>query len=241
MSHATPAKLSLATDHRALFSVVVSSWTAAKPFQSFLGIWQGLAIDTEDAKRLASSALWTQELVKAKAEAFFRVKEVPRYILCDGSWTSRALPYPSVRWAFDLGTDSMLAAHVMDSEAIAKHLTPAEAEALAQDLHDKGVIKGFDDLGLVASARADLPAWALQGSSAVATPPVAQPLGLDAAVAALQRAASGRELDKSLFYSAVDGLVSLSTKVRAYNDRLNEREVAPTGDDYNEVLSLVLH
>jgi hypothetical protein len=49
----------------------------------------------------------------------------------------------------------------------------------------------------------------------------------------------GGELDRDIYKAAYDGLLSLAAKVRKYDDTMDAAERSPTGDDYNELLSLL--
>jgi len=60
------------------------------------------------------------------------------------------------------------------------------------------------------------------------------------AIAALQLASEcGGDLDIPEYKASLAGLLSIRDRIVAYNDSLNRREVAPTGDDYNELLTLL--
>lgn len=62
--------------------------------------------------------------------------------------------------------------------------------------------------------------------------------GLNSVLRALQRAtASGHAVDRDAVLSALSELKQIVAKVKAHDDGLNAREVAPTGDDYNALFS----
>lgn len=67
-----------------------------------------------------------------------------------------------------------------------------------------------------------------------------QPSAIELALQALTLAVDcGGELDKSVYRAANDALRSLVDQINAFEDKLNERELVPTGDHYNAMMALL--
>lgn len=67
-----------------------------------------------------------------------------------------------------------------------------------------------------------------------------QPSAIELALDALSLAVNcGGELDKSVYRAANDALRSLVDQINAFEDKLNERELVPTGDHYNSMMALL--
>ncbi|MDP2000155.1 MAG: hypothetical protein Q8K22_11260 [Rhodoferax sp.] len=63
-------------------------------------------------------------------------------------------------------------------------------------------------------------------------------MGLTRAIKALKLAADcGGELDRAEYQGAHDDLVILRDKIVAHDAALNQAEVSPTGDDYNDIMA----
>lgn len=79
-------------------------------------------------------------------------------------------------------------------------------------------------------------------SAAAPAAPVVQPSAgpLNEAIEALKLASEcGGELDLEIYQAAHTGLIAMRDEIRAHDARLDDRQEPPTGDDYNQVLSIL--
>lgn len=67
---------------------------------------------------------------------------------------------------------------------------------------------------------------------------IQNPTGINRAIAALKLAAEcGGELDRAEYLAAYEGLERIRDAAVAIDNRLNAIETAPSGDDYNDLMS----